>query len=229
VRVRFGEFTLDTERRQLWQGDPPSPAGFGAPGVERHLSPKAFDLLRLIVDNRPRVLSKAELHQQLWPSTFVSEATLSSLVAEVREALGEKLTARRRFIRTAHRVGYAFDGETTELPPSTADLRARCWIVWEAGEVALGDGEHLLGRDSDVAICLESPTVSRHHARIRVDGDSATLEDLGSKNGTRLAGRPVTAPSPVNDGDQIQLGSVLVTFRRMRTGDATDETQEFVI
>jgi DNA-binding winged helix-turn-helix (wHTH) protein len=218
MRLRFGEFTLDTDSRQLWQGD-----------AERHLSPKGFELLRLIVENRPRVLSKAELHQRLWPSTFVSEATLSSVVAEVREALQEKLSVGRRFIRTAHRVGYAFDGDAMEVPPpSTADLRARCWILWDAGEVALADGEHLLGRDGDVAVCLESPTVSRHHARVRVDGDSATIEDLGSKNGTRVGGQPVTAPLPLSDGDRIQLGSVLVTFRRMRAG-ATTETQEFVI
>jgi len=219
MRLRFGEFTLDTDSRRLWQGD-----------VERHLSPKAFELLRLIVENRPRVLSKAELHQQLWPSTFVSEATLTSVVAEVREALGEKLSVGPRFIRTAHRVGYAFDGDATELRPNppTIDLRPRCWIVWAAGEIALCDGEHLVGRDSDVAVCLESPTVSRHHARIRVDGDVATIEDLGSKNGTRVSGRPVGAPARLNDGDRIQLGSVLITFRRMLSGEAT-ETQEFVL
>jgi len=227
VRLRFADFTLDTDSRQLWHGDPPAPGGFGAPGAERHLSPKAFELLRLIVDNRPRVVSKAELHERLWPSTFVSEATLSSLVAEVREALGEKLSAGRRFIRTAHGVGYAFDGDATEVPPPSIGFR-RCWIIWEAGKVALGDGDHLLGRDGDVAVCLDSPTVSRHHARIHVDGEAATIEDLGSKNGTRLRGRPVEVRSPLSDGDQIQLGSVVVTFRRVG-GHVTAETQEFVI
>ena len=87
MQVRFGEFTLDTESRQLRQGN-----------AERHLSPKAFELLRLLIENRPRALSKAELHERLWPSTFVSEATLSSLVAEVRDALGEK-ARRGRFVR----------------------------------------------------------------------------------------------------------------------------------
>ena len=96
MQVHFGEFTLDTDRRQLLKGD-----------AQRHLSPKAYELLRLLIENRPRALSKAELHERLWPSTFVSESTLSSLVAEVRDGLGEKAES-ARFIRTAHRFGDAF-------------------------------------------------------------------------------------------------------------------------
>ena len=212
MQVRFGEFTLDTESRQLRQGD-----------AERHLSPKAFELLRLLIENRPRALSKAELHERLWPSTFVSEATLSSLVAEVRDALGEK-ARRGRFVRTVHRFGYAFKGTATELTPRAQSADVRCWIVWDWGQVALRDGEHLLGRDADVAVWLESPTVSRHHARIRITGPDATIEDLGSKNGTFLRGDRLAVLSPLTDGDEIRLGSVLVKFRRLGTGPST-ETQ----
>ncbi len=60
---------------------------------------------------------------------------------------------------------------------------------------------------------IDAPGVSRHHARIRVEKGAATLEDLGSKNGTFLRGEPVTAPTRLEDGDQIRLGSVIVTFR----------------
>jgi DNA-binding winged helix-turn-helix (wHTH) protein len=212
MHVGFGEFTLDTESRQLRKGD-----------VERHLSPKGFELLRLLIESRPRALSKAELHERLWPSTFVSEATLSSLVAEVREALGEQARD-GRFVRTVHRFGYAFEGPATDLSPDaqTPADRVRCWIIWEFGQVALRDGEHLLGRDGDVAVWLESPTVSRHHARIRVSEEGATIEDLGSKNGTSLRGESVTTPSPLADGDEIRLGSVLVKFRKPATGASTD-------
>jgi DNA-binding winged helix-turn-helix (wHTH) protein len=212
MQLRFGEFTLDTESRQLLQGN-----------AERHLSPKAFELLRLLIESRPRVISKAELHDRLWPSTFVSEATLTSLVAEVRDALGEK-AARGRFVRTAHRFGYAFGGTATELGPSvqSAADRAHCWIVWESGQVALKDGEHLLGRDGDVAVWLESPTVSRHHARIRVSGGDAIIEDLGSRNGTYVRGERLMAPSPLTDGDEIRLGSVVVKFRRLGAGALTE-------
>src|SRR4029077_20242374 len=121
MRIRFGEFTLDTDSRQLRQGD-----------AERHLSPKAFELLRLLVENRPRALSKAELHERLWPATFVSEATLTSLVAEARGALGET-AASGHFVRTVHRFGYAFGGSAADSAPpvESAVTRARCWIIWE--------------------------------------------------------------------------------------------------
>lgn len=210
--VRFGEFTLDTESRQLLRDN-----------AERHLSPKAFDLLHLLLENRPRALSKAELHERLWPSTFVSDATLSSLVAEVRAALGEK-ARRGRFVRTVHRFGYAFKGTATDLTPRTRvlDRLPRCHVVWEWGQVTLEEGEHLLGRAADVAVWLESPTVSRHHARMRVKGPGVTIEDLGSKNGTYLRGERLTKPSPVMDGDEIELGSVPVKIRVFDTSGSTE-------
>jgi DNA-binding winged helix-turn-helix (wHTH) protein len=215
MQMRFGEFMLDTDSRQLRQG-----------GTEHHLSPKGFELLRLLLENRPRALSKEELHARLWPSTFVSDATLSSLVAEVREALGESAKG-GRFVRTVHRFGYAFEGSASEVGPHTrsVDDRARCWIIWEWGQVALTDGDHLLGRDGDVAVWLESPTVSRHHARLHISGADATIEDVGSKNGTYLRDERVAAPSPLTDGDEIRLGSVLVKFRRLVPGDSTDTLQ----
>jgi DNA-binding winged helix-turn-helix (wHTH) protein len=213
MQLRFGEFTIDTGSRQLRRGD-----------EECHLSPKAFELLRLLIENRPRALSKEELHERLWPSTFVSEATLTSLVAEVRSALGET-AGNGRFVRTVHRFGYAFNGTATAPVASmpSADERARCWIVWQWGQVALTDGDHLLGRDGDVAVWLESPSVSRHHARIRVRGTDATIEDLASKNGTYLRGERLARPSPLTDGDEIRLGSVLVKFRLTDRG--VTETQ----
>src|SRR5205809_546189 len=63
VQVRFGPFTLNLDTRQLTQE-----------GREIHLAPKAFDLLAALVADRPKVLSKAELQQRLWPETFVAEA-----------------------------------------------------------------------------------------------------------------------------------------------------------
>jgi DNA-binding winged helix-turn-helix (wHTH) protein len=213
MRVRFGEFTLDSETRQLCQG-----------ATERHLSPKAFDLLCLLLDSRPRVVSKREVHERLWPSTFVSDATLTSLVAELRHALGEN-ARRARFVRTVHRSGYAFQGVATDLAARPQPSgQARCWIIWAWGQIALSDGHHVLGRDRDVAVWLESPTVSRHHARICITGTEATIEDLGSKNGTYLRGTRLTHSSPLSDGDEIRLGSVEVRFRRLEAGGST-ETQ----
>ncbi|HXW06406.1 MAG TPA: FHA domain-containing protein [Vicinamibacterales bacterium] len=210
MQVRFGRFTLDTESRQLRHGD-----------TERHLSPKAFELLRLLIECRPAALSKAQLHERLWPSTFVSDATLTSLVAELRSALGE--TSRRsRFVRTVHRFGYAFKGAVIEpqTRPAPGD-RPRCWVIWDGGQVSLDEGEHLLGRDRDVAVWLESPTVSRHHARIRIGGHTATIEDLGSKNGTYLRGERLAEPSILTDGDELRLGSVPLKFRLLGITSST--------
>src|SRR5262245_3827435 len=210
MQVRFGPFTLDTATRQLSRGN-----------TDRHLSLKGFELLCLLVEHRPRALSKAELHERLWPSTFVSDATLSSLVAEVRSALGEKAKG-GHFVRTVHRFGYAFAARATERPPSDR-MRdcARCWVVWEFGHVALGEGVHLLGRDADVTVWLESPTISRHHARLTVSGEAVTIEDLGSKNGTFLWGERLDAPAPLADRDEVTLGSVPIRIRLTKTGDST--------
>lgn len=70
MRIRFGPFTLDFERRQLTNA-----------GEDIHLEPKAFELLSALVLERPKALSKAELQERLWPGTFVAEANLSNLVA----------------------------------------------------------------------------------------------------------------------------------------------------
>lgn len=210
-QVSFGPFTLDVETRQLLRDPDRRPV---------HLSPKAFELLCVLVENRPKVISKSDLHERLWPSTFVSDATLASLVGELREALGDRGRA-ARFIRTAHGFGYAFS-EPASATPHAAAGPGRHWIVFRGGEKFLDDGEHVIGRDSDVAVSLTSPTVSRHHAKIVVDGKIATLEDLGSKNGTYLRGVAVTAPMPLTDGDEIRIGAFQLTFRTMDAKGSTE-------
>ena len=104
VRIRFGPFTLDLDTRQLTQDN-----------REIHLTPKAFELLTMLVQDRPKVLSKAALQNRLWPDTFVAEANLSNLVAEIRGGARDRARA-PTFIRTAHGFGYAFCGEATTLP-----------------------------------------------------------------------------------------------------------------
>ncbi len=86
--IVFGECVLDTETRQLLHA-----------GGRAHLTPKAFELLHTLLESRPRVLSKAELRQRLWPDTHVLEANLPNLVAEVRGAVGDD-ARNPRFIRT---------------------------------------------------------------------------------------------------------------------------------
>jgi DNA-binding winged helix-turn-helix (wHTH) protein len=209
----FGPFTLDAETRQLLRGPDGDPV---------HLSPKAYELLGVLVETRPRAVAKAELHERLWPSTFVSEATLASLVAELRDALGER-GREARFIRTVHGFGYAFSASARELQASQL-TSFTSWIVCNGREQPLGDGEHLVGRDPDVAVPLSSPTVSRHHAKIVIAGAVATLEDLGSKNGTYLRGQAIQAVTPLTDGDRIRIGAFELTYRSL-VGVGSTETQ----
>src|SRR5688572_14231964 len=113
VRIRFHPFTLDLESRQLTSA-----------GEEIHLEPKAFELLSVLVLERPKAVSKADLQERLWPGTFVAEANLSNLVAEIRAALGDPARA-PRFVRTAHGFGYAFCGEATPVTDSGEAAPAR--------------------------------------------------------------------------------------------------------
>ena len=120
MQICFGPFTLDLDTRQLTRD-----------GKEVHLSPKAFDLLAALAEGRPKALSKTVLQQRLWPDTFVAEANLSNLVAEIREAL-EDAPREPKYIRTAHRFGYAFCGEATSRSAAgpAHDRRPECWIEW---------------------------------------------------------------------------------------------------
>jgi DNA-binding winged helix-turn-helix (wHTH) protein len=202
VKIRFGPFTLDHDTRQLTQDNR---------GI--HLAPKAFELLTMLALDRPKVLSKAVLQDRLWPGTFVAEANLSNLIAEIREALGDDAHA-PQFIRTSHGFGYAFCADAATVPTFHDSGRDRpsCWLEWDRRRFPLTVGEHVIGRDPDVEVRLDSSTVSRRHARIVVTSDGAALEDFGSKNGTYCGDSRVAAAVQLADGDVIRIGSLVVTF-----------------
>jgi DNA-binding winged helix-turn-helix (wHTH) protein len=208
VKVGFAEFTLDSGARRL------SRRG----GDEIRLSPKAFDLLCLLVERRPEVVEKSELHAHIWPAIFVVEANLNVLIAEIRRALGDD-ARQSRFIRTAHGVGYAFAAETVELdrPAGRAAgaASARFWLLWNERALVLNEGENVVGRDPQCDVWLDASGVSRRHARIHVTGasDAVLVEDLGSKNGTLLHDQPITGPTRLADGDVIQIGAVELKLR----------------
>lgn len=211
MTIHFGPFTLNLDTRQLARG-----------GEDVHLSTKAFDLLAALVRDRPNVLSKAALQQMLWPDTFVAEANLSNLIGEVRDALGDS-PREPRYIRTVHRVGYAFCGETAA---GEGHAKAICWLEWGTQRFPLRQGEHVIGRDPDAAIRIDASTVSRRHARIVVDGSGVVLEDFGSKNGTFHRDVRVTSAVAIADGDSIRIGSQLLTFRAA-AGDSTETHVEW--
>ena len=206
MRLDLGPVTLDTDRHQVFRGAEPL-----------HLSTKAFQLLELLVENRPRALSKDELQKALWPDTFVSDTSLTTLVNEIRTLLSE--SAREpRLIRTVHGFGYAFEGAASPAPPAAFRL------IWGEHEIPLEEGENVLGREPGTAGSIPDASISRRHARITVRGDEATLEDLDSKNGTFVGETRLTEPAPLSDGDSIRLGLVRLIFRAPPGSLATTKT-----
>jgi DNA-binding winged helix-turn-helix (wHTH) protein len=90
MSLSFGEFELDPARRQLLRAGQPVP-------LER----KDFELLSLLVERRPRALSRAQIRDVVWPGVFISESRLNQAVNQVRRAL-EDDARRPRFVRTVH-------------------------------------------------------------------------------------------------------------------------------
>ena len=201
MRLQFGEFTLDRGARQLLRG-----------GQELHLEPKAFELLEFLLQRRPEAVAKPEIRDRLWPETFVSESNLSGLVAQVREALGDD-PRQPKYIRTVHGFGYAFAGAREGASGEDGPARVAPRVLWEQRIMPLVPGENVLGRDEEAAVRIESPGVSRRHARILVENGRAVLEDLESKNGTFLKERRLEGPGALEDGDAFRLGRLLLVYR----------------
>lgn len=216
MRIHFGTFTLDSETRQLISE---------AEGDIR-LSPKAFDVLFALAERRPNVVPKADLHARIWPGTFVVDTSLNVLIGEIRRALSDT-PLQARYIRTVHKVGYAFCAAAVELAPQAASPSAptRCWLVWNDQTFRLSTGDNIIGRDPSSNIWLDASGVSRQHARIQVTNGSrgAVLDDLASTNGTFLRSVRVAGPECLTDGDVIQVGSVNLTFR-MWSADTPKKT-----
>jgi DNA-binding winged helix-turn-helix (wHTH) protein len=204
MTIRFGDCRLDTASRQLFRK---------ADAVA--LSPKAFELLKLLVEERPRAMSKDELLERVWPGVFVSPASLARVVNEIRRGVGDRAKPGRT-IRTVYAFGYAFAADAVEdglagAPRATATA-AGCWLAGRGREFALTEGAHFLGREPGLAIRLDSPKVSRRHARLVVRNGRATLEDLDSKNGTFVRGLRISTPVTLAHGDAIRIGGFTLTF-----------------
>lgn len=215
MRCSFGDCVLDSDTRQLFRE-----------GELVRLGPKAYDLLQTLIAGRPKVLSKLELYRRLWPGTAVSESSLSTVVAELRDALGD--SARDpRYIRTVYGFGYAFVAKVTlteatappEPPPSATTLHLR----GNGRHYTLGPGTHIVGRLADAAVAIDNPAVSRQHARIVVSVGAATIEDLGSRNGTYRNGQRLSGIATLESGDSLGFGpDVLFHVNAIRPKDGAE-------
>jgi DNA-binding winged helix-turn-helix (wHTH) protein len=210
MRLVFDAFVLDLDQRRLLKG-----------GVDVHLQPKAFELLRVLVEARPKALSKQEILDAVWPEVFVSENNLATVVRDVRTALGDDAQT-PHYIRTAYGYGYAFAAAASAVGPPLAPLPSAWRLIHNHREIVLVEGRTILGRAGPDVIVFDAPTVSRHHAAIEIRGDHATIEDLGSKNGTRIGSAEVAGAAVLTDGVEIRLGSVVLILRRRHDAATTD-------
>jgi DNA-binding winged helix-turn-helix (wHTH) protein len=204
MRVRFGSFEFDSDTRELRRE-----------GARVHLSPKSFDLLQLLIERRPALVTKNELQDRLWPDSVVLEANLGNAVAEIRKALGDDPRS-PAFVWTVSRRGYRFSagveavgGVEAARPPRGL----RWWLVWKDVILPLSEGDNVVGRSPDSSIWIDAGSVSREHARIVIADGGATVEDRGSTNGTFVNGERITTRHRVVDRATLMFGSEKTVFR----------------
>jgi DNA-binding winged helix-turn-helix (wHTH) protein len=210
MRKRFRDCVFDTDTRQLLRAGRPV-----------HLSPKAYGVLDLLLRRAPRAVTKDEIQTSVWADVFVSESTLTNAIAEIRAAVGDRARS-PEILRTVHGFGYAFIGDPGEGEGAEPSANLRFRVVRGKRTFLLFDGENVLGRDPEARVSIDHASVSRHHARISIRNGKAEIEDLRSRNGTFVSGRPVTTPAALEDGDVIGLGPVTLVFEILGTSGTTE-------
>ena len=150
----FGPFRLDPTNECLWRGE-----------KEIRLHPKAFGLLRHLMDHPGQMVTKESLLETIWPAVHVTEAILSVYVAEIRKALGED-PKKPVFIETLHRRGYRFIApvtidRTTGMSQSTAASAELIRPIMREAATAIG-AEPIIGREKDLSFLLEKLAAALH-------------------------------------------------------------------
>jgi DNA-binding winged helix-turn-helix (wHTH) protein len=202
MKLVFGDCILDMAARQL------SRAGQVVP-----LEPKMYELLEVLIQRRPAVVRNEELDEILWPKVYVARTSLTRLVSELRSVLGD--TPRdSKIIRTAYKSGYAFGATVTTLATPGMGSLALFGLIWNDRLLPLNEGQQSAGRGEECELVIDAETVSRRHARILVQDGNASIEDLGSTNGTSVNGVRICAPTPLLDGDEVALGTVKLLVRK---------------
>jgi DNA-binding winged helix-turn-helix (wHTH) protein len=196
--VKCGDWTLDFESRQIRRG-----------ADEVHVTPKAFEVLEVLVTSAPRALTKREIMDKVWSDVVVTENSLTAVIAELRAAFGDD-PSHPAFIRTVQRYGYVFAGK---MNSDAMPAKSRARVIFDNRPIVLSEGANEIGRDPESAVVVDHASVSRHHARIIVAGSSARLEDLDSKNGTFVRDQRVNGSMNLADGDEIRVGTQKMIFR----------------
>jgi DNA-binding winged helix-turn-helix (wHTH) protein len=200
VKLSFGDCILDLPARQLLRGGEIVP-----------LEPKMYQLLDVLIQRRPAVVTNEQLDEILWPNVYVARTSLTRLVSELRSVLGDE-PRDSKIIRTVYKTGYAFCASVSSSGVSAASA-AVISLVWNGQVMPLTDGEHIAGRGAECSLVIDAATVSRHHARITVLSGAATIEDLESTNGTHVNGTQIRSLTPLADGNEVALGTEVLLVR----------------
>lgn len=209
-RYSFDDLVLDCPAGELRRGD-----------SEIELRPKVYELLVYLVENRGRLVSKEELFEAIWGEVHVTDGSLNRTITDLRHALADD-PRKPRLIETVARRGYRFIGSVSELAPSTSRL-SQFALVTDTRVFTLRIGENTIGRTPECDVQIIGPSVSRRHARIVVSSGIATLEDLGSMNGTFIGERRVTEASTLSEGDEVRIGKERLRLIADRTVRARTE------
>jgi DNA-binding winged helix-turn-helix (wHTH) protein len=211
---RFDQFELDVAAYALRRA-----------GQRVKLEKVPMEVLVLLVTNAGILVSRTEIHAALWGSdVFVDAgAAINTAVRKIRRALGDDAEA-PRFIETVVGKGYRFIAPLEAGGPGVdrVDRRLPNYVVTRGRrQFVLDRGQNLLGRDPEATVYIDHPSVSRRHARVSIDSARAVLEDLKSRNGTFLDGRPISHPIEIHHGAIIGLGPITLTFVVLPAGAST--------
>jgi DNA-binding winged helix-turn-helix (wHTH) protein len=199
---QIGDWLVEPDLNRVCRGD-----------ASVQLEIRMMQVLTYLAERAGVVVSRRELFDVVWATEFVSDNALTHAVAEIRKALGDSART-PTYIQTVQRRGYRLVAPVKGLEPGDRGSRqVACWLISGASVFPLRPGETVIGRGMDAAIRIESPKVSRHHARVVVDGDQSVLEDLGSVNGTSVNGARIDSPRVLQHGDEIQIGHRVHAFR----------------
>lgn len=185
AELRFGRFRLDPARRVLLHDDVPVRIG-----------PRAMDLLLVLVQRQPGVVSKRELFDLVWPDLVVEENNLQQHVSALRKLFGPQA------IVTVPGRGYQFALRPDEAPPAAVEADDGAG----AGRAPLPAPPPLIGRDADLAELLERLHIHPVVTLVGPGGIGKTRLALAAAHACRDRFRDgvwMTDLCAVNDGEQV--------------------------
>lgn len=176
-------------------------------GLKRELSLHLLEHARkrgYSLISRPTVTFETEERLEL--GTFGIQARLADAPPE--EQIPEAAQAGHTMVYNVRDL----EAPAHDLAAPSAAVAPRA--VLEAGDrrFALTPPSTVIGRGREADVRLDDPNISRQHVQFRVEGGQWTVSDMGSTNGSRLGGRMLDRPAPLNSGDTIQIGNTVLTF-----------------